>query len=56
MIDQLKADPKSIPQPSTDDMMQMLKKSFDSFKIDIASRFKVLWVTNALGGSEDYLV
>ena len=27
MIDQLKADPKRIPRPSRDDMMQMLKKS-----------------------------
>ena len=56
MIDQLKADPKRIPQPSRDDMMQMLKKSFDSLEIDVASRFKALWVTNALDRSEDYLV
>ena len=54
MIDQLKADPKRIPQPSRDDMMQMLKKSFDSLEIDVASRFKALWVTNALDGSEDF--
>ena len=54
MIDQLKADPKRIPQPSRDDMMQMLKKSFDSLEIDVASRFKALWVTNALDGTEDF--
>ena len=34
----------------------MLKKSFDSLEIDVASRFKALWVTSALDGSEDYLV
>ena len=37
-------------------MMRMLKKSFDSLEIDVASRFKALWVTNALDRSEDYLV
>ena len=42
MIDQLKADPKRIPQPSRKDMVQMLKKSFDSLEIDVASRFKAL--------------
>ena len=56
MIDQLKADPKRIPQPSRDDMRRMLKKSFESLEIDVASRFKALWVTNALDRGEDYLV
>ena len=37
-------------------MMQMLKKSFDCLEIDVASRLKALWVTNALDRSEDYLV
>ena len=36
--------------------MRMLKKSFGSLEIDVSSRFKALWVTNALDGSEDYLV
>ena len=40
VIDQLKADPKRIPQPSRDDMMRMLKKSFSSLEIVVASRFK----------------
>ena len=56
MINQLKADPKRIPEPYRDGMMRMLKKSFDSLEIDVGSRFKALWVTNALDGSEDYLV
>ena len=56
MIDQLKAYPERIPQLSRDDMAQMLKKNLDCLEIDAASRFKVLGVTNALDGSEGYLV
>ena len=37
MIDQLKPDPKRVPKPSRDDMMRMLKKSFDSLEIDVTS-------------------
>ena len=55
MIEQLRADPKKIPQPSRDDMMRMLAESFNSLKIDVVNRFKALWVMNALDGSEDYL-
>ena len=36
--------------------MRMLVQSFDSIEIDVVKRFKSLWVTNALDGSEDYLV
>ena len=56
MINQLKAYPERIPQLSRDDMAQMLKKNLDCLEIDAASRFKVLGVTNALDGSEGYLV
>ena len=56
MIDQLKASPKKIPQPSRDDMMRMLSESFEAVEIDAVTHFKSLWVTNALDGSEDYLV
>ena len=56
MIDQLKANPKKIPQPSRDDMMRMLSESFEAVEIDVVTHFKSLWVTNALDGSEDYLV
>ena len=34
----------------------MLLESWNSLEIDVTSRFKALWVTNALDGSEDYLV
>ena len=56
MTDQLKANPKKIPQPSRDDMMRMLSESFEAVEIDVVTHFKSLWVTNALDGSEDYLV
>ena len=56
MLEQLRVDPSKMPQPSRDDMMKMLAESFNSLKIDEVNRFKVLWVTNALDSSEDYLV
>ena len=56
MICQLRADPKKIPQPSRDDMMKMLVESVQSIDVDIPARYKALWLTSALDGSEDYLV
>ena len=37
-------------------MMSMLLKAWDSLQIDTKKEFKSLFVTNALDGSEDYLV
>ena len=56
MMEQLRLDPKKIPQPSRDQIMQMLVEIWNSLEIDVTSRFKALCVTNALDGSEDYLV
>ena len=56
MIEQLHNDPKTIPKPSRDEMMKMLYESHVSLEKDYAKEFKSLWVTNALDGSEDYLV
>ena len=56
MMQQLKPNPKKIPQPSRDDMMRILVESFKSLEIDVESCFEALWVTNALDGTEDYLV
>ena len=56
MIDQLKANPKKIPQPSGDDTMRMLLESFETAETDVVTHFKSLWVTNALDGNEDYMV
>ena len=55
MMQQLKADPKNIPLPSRDDMRTFVESS-KSLEIDTESRFKALWVTNALDGTKDYLV
>ena len=56
MIKQLQSDPKKIPQPSRDDMMRMLVESLQSIDVDVQGRYKSLWLTCALDGSEDYLV
>ena len=56
MIKQLRNDQKTIPKPSRDEMMKMLYESHVSLEKDYAKEFKSLWVTNALDGSEDYLV
>lgn len=56
MIAQLRSDPNKIPQPNRNDMMRMLVESFNSLNIDISARYKALWLTNKLDGSEDYLV
>ena len=55
-MEQLRLDPKKIPQPPRDHIMQMLLESWNSQEIDVTSRFKAQCVTNALDGSEDYLV
>ena len=56
MLEQLRADPKKIPQPSRRNMMGMLAEGFNSLTIDVDNHFKALWVTNALDSSKDYLV
>ena len=56
MTDQLRANPKKIPQPTWDNMMRMLEEIFKSSEIDVVNHFEALWVTNALDGSKDGLV
>ena len=56
IVDQLRVNPKKILQATQDDMMKILIESFKSLEIDFVNRFKALWVTNALDGSEEYLV
>ena len=36
-------------------MMKMVVESINSVNLDVESRFKALWVTNSLDGSEYYL-
>ena len=52
MLEQLRVDPKKISQPSRDNISRELY----FFKTDVINNFKAPWVTNALDGSENYLV
>lgn len=58
MLKQLQQNPQKIPSPSRDEIMSMLKSSIDAVNvsIDATKGFNELFVTNALDGSEDYLV
>ena len=56
MIEKLRKDPKKIPQPERDEMMEMLTDAMESVDINVNERMKVLWITNKLDGSEDHLV
>ena len=56
MLEQLNNDPKKTPSPSGDEMKRMLLKAWELLDVDTTREFKSLFVTNALDGSEDYLV
>ena len=56
MIEKLRKEPNKIPKPERTDMMEMIVSSLASLKVDLQRAFKSLFVTNALDGSEDYLV
>ena len=56
MLEQHNNDPNKIPSPSRDEMMRMVLKAWEPLDVDSEREFKSLFVTNALDGSEDYLV
>ena len=56
MLEQLNNDPNKIPSPSRDEMMRMLLNARELLDVDTERHFKSLFFTNALDGSEDYLV
>ena len=56
MLEHFNNNPNKIPSPSRDEMMHMLLKARDLLDVDTEREFKSLFVTNALDGSEDYLV
>ena len=56
MLEQLEKDRIKIPSPSRIEMMSMLLQAWETLEIDTKREFKSLFVTNALDGSEDYLV
>lgn len=55
MITQLRYGPKKIPQPTHDDMMQMLVECLEIIDVNIPARYKAPMLTSTLDGSEDYL-
>ena len=56
MLEQLVEGPIKIPSPSQNKMMYMLLQGWKTLEIDTKKEFKSPFVTNALDGSEDYLV
>ena len=56
MLEQLGKNPTEIPSPSQNEIMSMLLASWEKLQIDTEKEFRSLFVTNALNGSEDYLV
>ena len=50
MLKQLKIDRNRIPQPSRDEIMEMLDKAWECVleRVDTADRFKCLWLPNKL--------
>ena len=56
MLKKLQNNPQKVSPPVGNKMMRLLANSNKDVKIDFKSAFKSVWVTNALGGSEDYLV
>ena len=56
MLEQLEKDPIKISSPSRNEMMSMLLQAWETLEIDTIREFKSLFVTDALDGSEDYLV
>ena len=56
MLEQLEKDPIKIPSPSRSEVMSMLLQAWERLEIETKREFKSLFVTNALDGSEDYIV
>ena len=56
VLEQLQGNPNKIPSPSRNEIMAMLIRSWKKLDINVGKAFKSLFVTNALDGSEDYLV
>ena len=56
MLEKLKDNPQKVPAPDRIEMMTLLNDAMQDVRINESSAFKSVWVTNALDGSEDYLV
>ena len=56
MLEKLAEDGTKIPSPTSSEIMSMLIQANDTLRIDKTSAFKSVWVSNALDGSEIFLV
>ena len=56
MLEQLEKGSVKISYPSRKEIMSMLLQAWEALEIDTKREFISLYVTNALDGSEDYLV
>ena len=56
MLEQLEKNPTEIPSPLQNEIMSMLLALWEKLQINTEKEFRSLFVTNALNGSEDYLV
>ena len=56
MMQKLQDDRTKVPAPTREEMMDLTAKANARLNIDVSSAFEQLLLTNALDGSEDYLV
>ena len=56
MLEKLAEDGTKILSPTSSEIMSMLIQANDTLRIDKTSAFKSVWVSNALDGSEVFLV
>ena len=56
MLEKLAEDGTKIPSPTSSEIMSMLIQANDTLRIDKTPAFKSVWVSNALDGSEIFLV
>ena len=55
MIKKLREDPTKIPTVGRNEIMNLTIESWNELKVDVEARYKSLWLTNALDGTEDSL-
>ena len=56
MIEKLRDNPAKIPTVGRNDIMNLIIQSWNELHVDVESRYKALWLTNALDGTEDSFV
>ena len=56
MLEKLREKPKAIPAPERDDMITMICEAMKNSPVDNIKAFKSLGLTNALDGSEDWMI